>query len=162
MRSTIAVVALLGTAVLIADGQDKRVNDVPTDQKVVNMVGGRLAKLFSQFGVPEVVYPVRGEEGPDSDFVIMEYHGAFAFGLREKTVGVCYFMPGWKGKIKGINLGDSREQVFKTLGDDHEDSEVKNDEGVFDCKWELQEEEAWFWVIFDKNDKAKKVTVQVK
>src|SRR5207247_5614682 len=139
--------------------QERKGKDAPTDEAIINMVGGRLAKMFAQFGTPEEIYPVRAEDNPEMDFVMLNYPTAFAFGVRQKTVGVCYFFPGWRGTIKGINLGDSREQVVKILGNDFENSEIKNEEGVDDCKWDLKENDARLWVIFDKNNQATRVQV---
>ena len=161
MRSVLAVVALLITAGIAAEGQQTKGKDAPTDEDIINMVGGRLFKLFAQFGTPEDLRTVRSEETPEMDTVLLEY-GAFAFNVRQKTVQACYFLTGWKGKIKGINLGDSREQVVKALGDEYENSEIKNDDGVHDYLWELKENGGVLWVTFDKNDRVKRVAVVLK
>jgi hypothetical protein len=163
MRSILLSIATLCVTVgLFAGAQERKPKAEPTDEALINLVGGRLAKLFSQFGTPDEIFPVRVDENPEMDFVILEYHGAFQFGVRRKTVGVCHFMPGWKGKIRGINLGYSREQVIKTLGDDFENSDDENSDGVYDCKWDLKDNDARLWVIFDRNDKATRVTVELK
>jgi hypothetical protein len=160
MRTALLTATLVVAASVAGAAQNKQ-KVAPRDTDIIEMVGGRIAKMFAQYGTPESLYAQRSEESPELDVVIVEYTD-FSFSVRGKTVGVCHFERTWKGEIKGIRIGDTRNQVVKVLGEDFELSEVANRDGVFDCKWDLAELDARLWVIFDKEDKATLVQVQLK
>src|SRR5262245_25273685 len=145
-------ILLFARGVAVPVGQDTKGKDAPSDEQIIDMVGGRLAKIFVRFGTPADLFPVRANESPEMDLVILEYR-SFAFGIRNKTVQTCYFVRGWAGTIKGIKLGDSREQVVKTLGKEYEPSDVVNNDNVYDFAWDLKETDSLLWAIFDKQDK---------
>ena len=75
----------------------------------------RLAKLFATFGIPDDVRAYREDDQAKDDTVVLDY-GAYGFKVRKKTVRNCLFWPNWKGTIKGIKIGDSRDDVAKVLG----------------------------------------------
>ena len=129
----------------------------PSDASIIDMCGARLAKVFAQFGNPEEVYCIRASK-PENDTVALEY-GSFNFRVRDKVVRICTFFSGWKGTIKGIKIGDSREQTVSVLGP-KQDS-FKNEDGWDDYGWDLKASDAVLWIVFDKDDKVRTVTVEL-
>jgi hypothetical protein len=157
MRIALAAVLCAATTAFAADPKaaDK---DAPTDAAIINMCGGRLAKAFHEFGTPVEVFVTRGNK-PEDDSVVLDF-GTFGLNIRNKTVVSSYFYKEWQGTIKGIKIGDSREQVVKVLGNKFDAS--KNSVGVDDAGYDLKDNDAVFWVDFDKDNKVIKVEIQLK
>jgi hypothetical protein len=157
MRIALAAALCAVTTAFAADPKvaDK---DAPSDAAVIGMCGGRLAKVFHDFGTPVNVFVIRGNKLAD-DSVALDF-GTFSLNVRNKTVVSCFFFKEWSGAIKGIKIGDSREQVIKVLGDKFGAS--KNKEGVDDVSYDIKDNDALFWVDFDKDNKVVKVEIQLK
>ena len=160
MRWTLALTALLlaiaGT-IEAQPGQPAGKQSL-TDKAVIDLCGGRLARVFAEFGIPDELRAVR-ENGPERDAVMVKY-GTFGFLVRQKTVQSCYFWPGWKGKIQGIEIGNTPEEVVKVLGKN--DLSFKNSYGGDDYGWNLKAYDAILWAQFDKDNKVWSVQVAAK
>src|SRR5262245_10904232 len=112
MRYAPCLVAVLVAVGFASQVPVKKEKDPPTDAGIIDMVGGRFAKVYAQFGMPSDLRPIRSDESADLDVVFMDY-GAFGFTVLKKSIHGCYFFDSWKTDVKGIKLGDSREQVTK-------------------------------------------------
>src|SRR4051794_13095769 len=101
------LVVALGVAFFL--GRASSAGDkTPSDKAIIEMCGGRLRKVFDQFGAPIDVYV----SGTKKDSVSLDY-GPYAFRVLDKTVRTCFFYDDWKGTIKGIKIGDDRDSVVK-------------------------------------------------
>lgn len=161
MRTVLSCVALSTMLAACAAAQQPAAVAKPavTDEAVVEMVGGRLAKMFAHFGTPQDVWAQRGET-EDEDEVFFDY-GGFATKVREKTVRVCFFYQGWQGPIRGIKIGDSREDVVKVLGEPT--TTVKDKNGVVTAYgYDLTDLDANFFANFHEDGKVWRVEVSLK
>jgi hypothetical protein len=154
MRLALTLAAVLMIAARVnADDSGDATKQPPTDDKIIAQVGDRLAKVFARFGTPEDVWGNKGKEG------ILSYW-SFAFAVKDKTITACFFAEGsWKGTVRGIKFGDTREQVVKTLGGNY--TEVKGAD-FNSYGWELKEQNAKFWVYFDKDNKVNQMEVTLQ
>jgi hypothetical protein len=127
MRTILSYAAL---ALLLSVNAPTRAADPPAksainSETVINMCGGRLAKMFATFGTPEDAWADRGTSEAHDD-VFFDY-GPYAFKVREKIVRVCFFFSPWSEPVRGMKIGDTPEQVIKALG--KPSITVKNKEG---------------------------------
>jgi hypothetical protein len=163
MRKIMACAALM---VLVAASSEAQNSITPakeavTDATIINLCGARLSKLFAQLGPPENVRPERGDK-PEEDDVFFDY-GAAGFGckVRNKAVPVCFFFKDWKGTVRGIKIGDSREDVVKVLG--NATTTVKDKNGVITAYgYDLKELDAYFFANVDETGKVWRVEVSLK
>jgi hypothetical protein len=153
-----AVALVFGLMAVETRGQPPTTSNppTPTDAAIIETCGGRLKKVFAQYGPPQDVYASGGEK---NDSVTLDY-GPFAFQVREKIVRICFFRSQWKGAIKGIKIGDTRDSVVKAMGEKY--TTAKNADEVDDYAWELKDQDADLWVIFDKESKVASVQVELK
>ena len=115
--------------------------------------------MFAQCGTPTDVYVIRGDT-PAEDDVLCEY-GAYSFRVRNKVIQICFFWADWKGPIRGIKIGDSREDVVKVLGTAPMTFKDKN--GVVTAYgYELKDLDAKFFTNFDKDGKVWRVEISLK
>jgi hypothetical protein len=108
-----ALIALIAPTGAAQDGAAPT-KEAVTDAAIINLCGGRQAKLFALYGPPGDLWADRGATEAEDD-VFLGY-GSFGFKVRDKAVRVCFFFKGWKGTIRGIKIGDSYEDVTKVLG----------------------------------------------
>lgn len=154
-----AVVSTMLTACAAAQQTAPATKLAVTDEAVVEMVGGRMAKMFARFGTPQDAWAQRGET-EDEDEVFFDY-GGFAMKVREKTVRVCFFFKGWQGPVRGISIGDSREDVVKALGEPT--TTVKDKNGVVTAYgYDLNDLDANFFANFHEDGKVWRVEVSLK
>lgn len=159
MRIVLAAVLVTATTGLATAADPKPPDkDAPTDAAIIDMCGGRLAKAFHQFGTPVDLLISRGDK-PDDDSVFLDY-GPFGLEVRNKTVIGCYFYQEWKDTVKGVKIGDSREQVVKVLG--NAPVTIKSKVGLESFKYDLKDNDAEMYVDFDKDNKVRKVEIQAK
>jgi hypothetical protein len=69
-----ACVALMALVVVSAEAQNGATpaKNAVTNVTIINSCGGRLAKMFAQFGAPSDVVPIRGNM-PDEDDGLCDY-----------------------------------------------------------------------------------------
>ena len=161
MRMIMACAALTVLVAASAEAQDGTTpaKDAVTDATIINSCGGRLAKMFAQYGTPQDLRAKRGSM-PDMDDVLCDY-GAYGFRVRNKVVQICFFWSDWKGPIRGIKIGDTREDVVKVLGNPR--ITIKNKNGVVTTYgYNLKDLDVAFYVDFDKDGKAWQVEVWPK
>jgi hypothetical protein len=154
MRLAMALAACLTFAASVhADDSGNRPKQPPTDGEVIGLCGERMAKVFDRFGSPEDIR-VSG----DNDGGIDLDYGAFGFKIKGKTTTACFYWHDWKGPVKGVKIGDDKEQVIKTLGANKQ--VFKHPDGLEDYGWELNTPNAVLWVYFDKDSKVKMIDVE--
>ena len=102
MRMIMACAALVALVVASAEAQDGAApaKDAITDAAIINSCGGRLAKMFAQFGTPSDLWVARGNT-EDEDEVICNYH-TYMFRVRGKVIQTCFFA--------GLERADPRNQ----------------------------------------------------
>ena len=88
-------------------------------------------------------------------------YGAYGFRVRNKVIRTCFFWADWKGPIRGIKIGDSREDVVKVLG--KAPITDKDKDGVVTAYgYELKDLDSELFVNFDKDGKVWRVEVSLK
>jgi hypothetical protein len=153
-----ACTVLMTLVVASAEAQNAATpaKDAVTDATIINICGGRLAKMFAQFGTPSDVLPIRGDT-PAEDYVLCDYDTYF-FHVRKKVIQHCFFWSNWKGPIRGIKIGDSREDVVKVLGT--APITVKDKNGIVtDYGYRMKDLGVKFYANFDENGKLKRVQI---
>jgi hypothetical protein len=171
MRLTIALAAIAALAVTMVPAADPGSGGTtaPTDDAIINACGARLVKVFDQFGLPTDVIPNRGNAADGSMDEATIIYGSFGFNIRDKFVRDCFFWSSsgaatpWTGTIKGIKLGDSRQDVEKVLGTQHRvlpPPDSQSPQG--DLGYDLKDLDAVFWVNFDQNDKVERINVALQ
>jgi hypothetical protein len=158
MRMIMACAALIALVVANAGAQDSTTSgkDAVTDTTIINLCGGRLAKMFAQCGTPSNVLAIRGDTA-DEDDVICDY-GDYMFRVREKVIRCCFFRTDWKGPIRGIKIGDSREDVVKALGT--APITVKDKNGIVTAYgYRMKDLGVEFYTNFTEDGKVKRVEI---
>jgi hypothetical protein len=158
MRMIMVCVALVALVAAGAAAQDAvtQAKDSITDTKIIDMCGGRLAKMFTQFGTPAELIAIRGKTS-DKDYVLCDY-GTYFFHVRKKVILACFFWSDWKGPIRGIKIGDSREDVVKVLG--NAQITVKDKNGVVTAYgYRMKDLDVEFYTDFDKDGKVREVEI---
>lgn len=160
MRMIVACAAVAAVILASVEAQDAEpAKPQITDEIIINTCGGRLAKMFAQFGPPNDIKAKRGNT-PAEDDVFCDY-GPYGFKVRGKLVRACFFFDEWKEPIRGIKIGDSREDVAKVLG--KAPSTVKNKEGAITAYgYELKDLDANFFANFDEDGKVWRVEISLK
>ncbi len=130
------------------------VTQVPTDETILGLCGARLAMVFERLGVPEDLRASGDKDGG----VDLDY-GAFGLKIKNKIVTACFFWREWQGPVRGIKIGDSKEQVVKILG--KHTNVFKYADGVEDYGWNLKKENSILWAYFDKDGRVKKITAEL-
>jgi hypothetical protein len=159
MRIIMACAAIMALVVVSAEAQNAATpaKDAVTDATIIDSCGGRLAKMFAQYGTPSNVLPMRGDT-PDDDDVLCDYEGAYGFRVHNKVIRFCFFWSDWKGPIRGIKIGDSRENVVKVLGT--APITVKDKDGVVTAYgYRIKDLGVEFYTDFDKDGKVKRVEI---
>jgi hypothetical protein len=159
MRSFMACTVLVALIAAYASAQDATRKDSVTDATVINLCGGRLSKMFAQCGTPVDMKVKRGST-PAEDDVLCDY-GTYAFRVRDKLVRTCFLWIDWKGTVKGIKIGDTREDVVKVLGKPY--IVEKDKDGVItDYGYDLKDLDADFFANFNKDGKVWRVEISLK
>jgi hypothetical protein len=161
MRTLMSCIALVALVSMVAQAQNAEpsAKNAITDTMIINSFGGRLAKMFAQFGMPKDLRPKRGSE-PAKDEVLCHY-GAFGFRVRDKIIQSCFLWKEWERPIRGIKFDDSREDVVKVLG--KAAVTVKNKKGDINAyAWELEDLDAYFVVDFDEGGKVWQIEIDSK
>jgi hypothetical protein len=156
-----ACTAIMAFVIASAEAQNAATlaKDAVTDATIINLCGSRLAKMFGQCGTPDDIRVKRGGT-PDEDDVLCNY-GTYAFRVRDKTVRTCFFWADWKGPIRGVKIGDTREDVVKVLG--KAPSTDKDKDGAITAYgYDLKDLDADFFTNFDKDGKVWRVEVSLK
>jgi hypothetical protein len=127
----------------------------PTDKEVLDMCGARLKKVFAKFGTPvDLIVSDDNDGGVNLDY------GTFGFKIKAKTATTCFFWPEWTGSVKGIKIGDTKEQVLKALGKNTKT--FNRPDGQEDYGWAVTDpEDTVFWTYFDKDGKVRKMDVEL-
>ncbi len=153
MRIALTLAALLVVVARVeADDAAKGGTQLPTDDTIINLCGDSLANMFAKCGLPESVF------ANNSKMAILDY-GSYGFSVDKKKVTVSYFFDGWKGTIKGVKFGDTKEHVVEVLGSGYSDVKGKTFQAY---GWELKEPKATFWLYFDDDDKVSRVQITQK
>jgi hypothetical protein len=151
-----AVLAALVFASAEAQDAGPPAKDAITDATIIHSCGSTVSKMFAQYGVPSNVVPIRGNT-PAEDDVICDY-GTYMFRVRDRVVRLCFFLNGWKGPIRGIKIGDSREDVVKALGPAQMTFKDKNGV-VTDYGYRMKDLGVTFYANFDEDGKLKRVEI---
>ena len=159
MRIFTACVAFAALFAGSVSAQDSARKDSVTDATIINLCGGRLSKVFAQCGTPVDLRAKRGSS-PAEDDVLCDF-GTYAFRVRDKQVRTCFFWIDWKGTVKGIKIGDTREDVVKVLGKPYI-IEKDKDGVVTDYGYDLKDLDSDFFANFDKDGKVWRFEVSLK
>lgn len=155
MRVALALAAwLIIPAWVEADGFGEGAKQPPTDEAVIKLCGARLANVFDQFGLPSDLRA----SGDNDGGVDLDY-GAFGFKIKNKTAQACFFWTDWKGPVKGVKIGDSKDQAMKVLGANKHT--FKHPDGLEDYGWDLDSPNAILWLYFDKDGKVTKMDTEI-
>ncbi len=153
-----ALMVLVAASALAQDAAPPSKRPI-TDTTIINTCGERLFKMFARYGTPDDVRALRGDTAAQ-DEVLCDY-GAYGFRVRDKLVRTCFFWSDWKAPVRGIKIGDSRQQVEKVLGAATITS--KDKDGVLTAYgYSLNDLGADFFVNFDKDGKVWRVEVSMK
>ena len=158
MRIIMACAAIMALIVASAEAKDNATpaKDAVTDATIIDICGGRLAKMFAQFGPPSHILAIRGDT-PDEDDVLCDYE-SYMFRVHDKVIRFCFFRTDWKGTIRGIKIGDSREDVVKVLGT--APITVKDKNGVITAYgYRMKDLDVQFHADFDEEGKVKRVEI---
>jgi hypothetical protein len=164
MRLTLTIVVLATIAAVVvptsrAADPDVRGQGAISDEVIINLCGSRLAKMFAECGPPTFLRAERGKT-PAEDDVYCDYD-TYGFKVHDRIIRVCFFWEEWKKPIRGIKIGDSREDVEKVLG--KAATTVKDKDGAVTAYgYELRDIGAYFFTNFDKNGKVWRVEVSMK
>ena len=159
MRLKLTIAAIVALAVTTAQGGDPGVPHpaAPTEEAIINIRGSSFTKLLAQFGTPADFKPIR-RKTPADLYVLFDY-GSFGFLVRDKKVRTCFIWSEWKDPIRGIKIGDSREQVAKVLGAKPRYTEKDKDGNITAYGYDLQGIDACFFANFDEDGKLERVEI---
>ena len=131
---------------------------IPTADTIIDLCGGDLKKMFSKVGAPKYMVVARGDTNEEDD-ILCEY-GDFILRVHENTVQNCFFPSNWRGSIKGIQMGDSREAVIKALGKPQK--VAKDKEGVeTSYGYDLKDRRATLWANFNDEGNVRRVEIEL-
>lgn len=154
---TCAILAASTAAAVGADGAAADKQSAPTAEAIINSQGVHFAKLLAQFGVPSDIWPDRRDK-PEKDYVVFDY-SAFGFLVRNKKVDTCFFWPQWKGAVRGVKIGDSRDDVLRVLGDKPRATFKDKDGAITAYSYDLKDMGTRLYTNFDKDGKVKRVEI---
>jgi hypothetical protein len=137
-----------------ADGPGNKAQQPPTDDAIISSCGAPLSKVFAHFGTPGDLRA----SGDNDGGVDLDY-GGFGFKIKNKAATACFFWADWKGLVKGVKIGDGKDQFVKTLGANTHI--FKHPDGLQDYGWDLKAPDAVLWVYFEKDDKVKKIDAEL-
>ncbi|HEX4000842.1 MAG TPA: hypothetical protein VHX65_20005 [Pirellulales bacterium] len=138
-----ATLLLTVAAAANADEAPTKAKQMPTDDTIIKLCGDSLANMFAKCGVPEEI-TVNG------DNLAVLIYGPYAFTVKGKKVIGSFFFDDWKGTIKGVKYGDTKDQSVKVLGKGYSDVNGKGSDGKpFEAYgWNDKSQKATFWLYF--------------
>lgn len=115
----------------------------PTDDTIIKLCGGTISDMFAKCGVPQEI-TVNG------DNLAVLIYGPYAFTVKNKKVRGSFFFDDWKGTIKGIKYGDTKDQAVKALGSGFSDVKGTSADGKpFEAYgWDDKSQNSTFWLYF--------------
>jgi hypothetical protein len=129
-----------------------------TDMTIINSCGERVLKMFAQYGAPKNFWVMRGRTVAEDD-VLCSY-GAYGFRVRDGIVRCCFFWTDWAGPIRGVKMGNSREDVVKVLGSPQ--ITIKDKDGaITSYGYRMKEQGIELYASFDKNGRVKRVEIDL-
>ena len=151
--------ALVVASVLAQEAAGPAKNAV-TDATVINLCGGRLAKMFAQCGTPVDISVKRGDT-PAEDDVLCNY-GAYAFRVRDKLVRVLLYMGGLEGHDQGSqDRRQPRRRGESARARPRLPTRTRTAR-VTAYGYDLKDLDADFFVNFDKDGKVWRVEISLK
>jgi hypothetical protein len=114
--------ALIAGQAFAADAPTAQAQKSPSDATIIDLCGGHIADMFAKCGVPDAI-TVNG------DNVAVLIYGPYAFTVKNKKILGSFFFDDWKGTIKGVKYGDTKDQVVKVLGAGYSDVKGKGSDG---------------------------------
>ena len=159
MRRILTLAAIAALLVISARAEEPAIRKqaAPTDKAIIGIRGSAFAKVFAQFGLPGDITAVR-RSTRSKDGVLLDY-GAFGFLVRHKVVDACFFWSDWKGSIRGIKMGDSRENVVKVLGSKPRYTIRDKDNAITAYGYDLKGSDVCYFANFDDHGKLDKVEI---
>ena len=140
-----ALLMLAATSGLAQEVATPAKNPLADDEAIITLCGGRQARMFALFGVPQELWSERGATEAEDDVFVG--YGPFGFKIQDERVRVSFFFNDWTGSIRGIRIGDSYAEVTKVLGNPA--TTVKNKEGVVTAYgYDLKDLGAYFFTNF--------------
>jgi hypothetical protein len=156
MRLPITFVAVAVSAVLTARGADP----LPTtDETIIKTCGKPFQEVFAQFGTPIDIRVDRGDT-PAEDSVFCDYP-LFGFHVRNKKVRCCFIFPEWKGPIRGIKMGDTREEIAKVLGGNPRFTVKGKDGTISALGYDLKESGTILFANFSQEGRLERVEISL-
>lgn len=142
----VALLLLSFSAITSAFAQTSSGN---TDSEtIMGLTGLRFNKIFSMYGTPVDIYPLRGDTS-DDDGVMIDYDG-FTFKVRNKIIEMTLFWKEYTGAVKGFHIGDSKSYLIGKLGSTDNIHELSDGRTTY--YWTMSD--YYFGAIFDSNDKV--------
>jgi hypothetical protein len=156
IMTCVAFTALVAAGVAAQDAAAPAKGAV-TDLAIIKIRGSHFTDMFAQFGTPQIVVATRGRT-PDEDDVLFNF-GAFIIRVgKDQKINNCFILKNWKGPIRGIKIGDSREDVVKVLGNASMTFKDKNGT-ITDYGYRMKDLGVEFYVNFDENGNVKRVQI---
>lgn len=125
-------------------------------EKIINLIGARLNKVFSSFSYPTDV----SSFGEENNFDAFLDYFSFGFKISKKTVVICYFFKDYDKSIRGVQIGDNKEALIQKWG--NPTVTKKSSSGSPILIWNLNELDAYLIAWLDENSMIKKITVELK
>lgn len=130
--------------------------DEPDSDKILEMIGLRLNKVFQNFGYPKDLLG----SCEDNQFEVTLDYGTYAFKIKSKTVIICFFWEDYKKPVRGIKIGDSSTKVISILGKPF--SQFSRDDGSTIMFWDDKENDAFFVVFLSEDGTVKRIQLELK
>lgn len=152
LAKLVVIVALIGAAA------GAKSPNSPTDEQIINICGAKLERLWTEFGTPDHIIGKRREK-PAPDGVALAYDG-FILTVDFNTVTHCFFTEKWKGTIRGIQMGASREEATKNFGKPIVTN--KDKEGAITGYCFPVSEKLVLWTNFDDEGKLNRIEIALR
>ena len=142
------ILLILMTANMFGQESEKSKTDLN------EFLGVRLYKVFKTFGTPRDVFCSADGRGE----TILDY-GAFAFQIGNRTVSIVYFWENFTGKVFGLTIGMTAEQVKKAIGNPNDIKQSKAD-GTPIWIYNLIDTDRMLVIIFNKSNKIERIQIE--
>ena len=158
-----ACAALMLLYVARSEAQDAAApaKDAVSYASIIRLCGKGFPQVFAQLGIPANIRADR-KDSPENDEVFCDYGAkGYGFEVRDKIVYTVYFFSEWTAPILGIKMGNSREEVERTLG---KPNMVVRDEKDFITAYgyDLPQHNARLFANLDENGKLWRVEYGLK
>lgn len=127
-----------------------------SSDEIIHLIGGRLIKVFNTLDIPVDVIGCGENNNYDA---ILDYL-SLAVKIRKKTVTFITFFKGWNKPVKNITIGDNMENVKLKLGDPVQ--VLKSKDNTPFLVWNLNELDSYLDIVFDEENKVKRISVELK